>query len=269
MTGDPEASGPIHPHVALVRRWAVDWLTGRNARAAEEILAPEYTLQIGGFSLGPREAYMRATTDQFGRFPGLAVTVHRLVNGGDGVAVWLSEHGASAQGGRQAAWNGVSLFRWNGSALTACFAEEDYQARRRQLDSGVSDPVHPPAVAPWNEQPEPRSPAAEAAVVTWLGLPDQRVAPVVVDDEDEGQPPVRILEVTGTAVNALFSAGEQVAFHATQRGAYLGGLPGVDRAAQGTEVDLHVAGIVTVRDGLVTGGRVVRDRLGTARRLKA
>jgi hypothetical protein len=68
-------------------------------------------------------------------------------------------------------------------------------------------------------------------------------------------------------VHELFSAGEWVAFHVAQTGAYLGGLDGLDDLV-GREAVLEVAGLVHVSDGRVVGGRVVRDRLGTARALR-
>ena len=258
----------VEPVVAVVRRWSVDWLNGRRPEVCSEILAPDYTLRIGGFRLGPREDYVPATLTQLARYPGLVVTTHQLVTDGDRVAVWFSEHGASARlGGRAAAWSGVGLFRWNGVALTACFAEEDYYGRRRQLDSGVCDPIDRPAAAPWDTRPEPADPAAETVVRNWLEGADLRSVPVVCDDEGTGQPAERLLDVTGCELHELFSAGDQVAFHVAQTGRYVGGLEGLGDLV-GEVAVLEVAGIVTVRDGRVVGGRVVRDRLGTARALR-
>lgn len=262
------------PAVALVRRWAVDWLNGRHPEACEQVLSPDYVLRIGGFLLGPRAAYVPATLAQLSRYPGLCVTTHSLVTDGTHVAITFTEHGASARlEGRAAAWTGVSVFRSDGRALDACWAEEDYAGRRRQLDSGVCDPVGPPAAAPWDELPRPADPAAEQVVRRWLAGADLRAAPVVCDDEHvvhqpEGHPAQRILDVTGCEEHVLFSAGDQVAFHVAQTGRYVGGLDGCEDAL-GRSTVLEVAGVVTVADGRVTGGRVVRDRLGTARALSA
>ncbi len=256
------------PAVAAVRRWAVDWLGGRHPQACQEVLSPGYTLRIGGFLLGPRSAYVPATLAQLSRYPGLVVTVHHLATDGEHVAVCFSEHGASARlGGRAAVWPGVALFDWDGAALTGCFAEEDYYARRRQLDSGTCDLVEPPAAAPWDQRRQPANPAAEAAVLAWLAGPDPRAVPVVCDDEPQGQPAERLLEVSACRVHRLFSAGEEVAFHAAQTGRYLGGLGGLDELVGATLV-VEMAGLVTVRDQAVVGGRVVRDRLGAARALR-
>ena len=256
------------PTVALVRRWAVDWLNGQHPEACEDLLAPEYALLIGGFLLGPRETYVPATMVQLSRYPGLVVTVHQLVVSGDRVAIVFSESGASVRlGGRTAAWSGVSLFRSNGGRLTHCWAEEDYYGRRRQLATGECDPVAAPAPAPWDTEQAPADPAGEAVVRDWLGSPDLRSADVSCDDEATGQRPERLLDVTSVLVTELFSAGDQVAFSVAQSGTYLGGLDDLDDLV-GQPAVLHLAGLVQVREGRVVGGRVVRDRLGAARALR-
>ncbi|ONH35109.1 MULTISPECIES: long-chain-fatty-acid--CoA ligase [Protofrankia] len=264
----PAGPGRTAAAAALVRRWSVDWLNGRHPEVCEEILSPDYTLLIGGYLLGPRDEYVPATLAQLNRYPGLVVTAHQVIAAGDRVAVWFTEHGASARlEGRRAAWPGVALFRSNGEQLTHCFCEEDYYARRRQLDRSASDVVDAPAVAPWDPVPGTANPAAESVVKAWLGERDLRSAPVVIDDAVTGaQPPEQVLDVTGFTVNEMFSAGPQVAFHATQTGVYAGGLDGLE-GALGDPALLHLAGIVEVRDARIVGGRVVRDRLGTARSL--
>ena len=259
----------LEPVVALVRRWSVDWLNGQHPEVCEQVLAPGYTLRIGGFLLGPREEYVPATLAQLSRYPGLVVTVHQLVTDGTRVALVFSEHGASARlAGRAAVWTGVSLFRGDGAVLSACFAEEDYYGRRRQLETGRPDQVSPPAVAPWDVRAEPGDPVAEAAVREWLSGPDLRSAPVVCDDEHTGQPAERLLDVDGCEVHELFSAGTWVAFHVRQTGRFVGGLEGLDDLV-GAQAALEVAGLVRAQDGKVVEGRVVRDRLGTARALRA
>lgn len=254
--------------LSLVRRWSVDWLNGQHPEVCEQILAPEYNLLIGGFVLGPRADYVPATLVQLGRYPGLVVTAHHLVCGEDRVALVFSEHGASARlEGRPAAWSGVAIFRWDGQALTGCMAEEDYYGRRRQLGDGRPDPVDRPMVAPWDQPAGRPDPAAEQVVRDWLAGPDLRGVPVVCDDEGTGQPATRLLEVASCRIDELFSSGDQVAFHAGQLGRYLGGLDGLDDRV-GRSAAIELAGVVTVRDGRIVAGRVVRDRLGTARTLR-
>ena len=50
----------------------------------------------------------------------------------------------------------------------------------------------------------------------------------------------------------------------TVRGDYRGGL---DEGVAGAPATLHATALVTVRDGRVATGRVIRDRLGLARSL--
>ena len=63
----------------------------------------------------------------------------------------------------------------------------------------------------------------------------------------------------------LFSAGPHVAFRVTC--SVMCGLEDVERDRVGAPATLHLVGLVTVADGRVSGGRVVRDRLGLARSL--
>ena len=253
--------------VGLVQRWSVDWLNGQHPEVCEQILSPDYSLLIGGFLLGPRPEYVSATMTALARYPGLVVTTHQLITSGDRVALVFSEHGRAAKLGRSACWSGVAIFRGEGTSITQCFSEEDYYGRKRQLDTGRSDPVDRPAVAPWDTAPQDPDPAAEDVVRAWLAGGDLRSAPVVCDDEGAGQPAQRLLEVQTCHVHELFSAGNQVAFHVAQTGRYLGGLDGVDDLI-GRSTVIETAGLVTVREGRVVAGRVVRDRLGTARALR-
>jgi hypothetical protein len=255
----------VPPLVCLVRRWAVDWLASADPEICNEILAPGYRIVIGGYTLGPRDAYIAATVEQLKRFPGLGLTIHELIWSGDSLAVRFTEHGASVKlDGRQAAWGGVALFRSDGRRLTECFAEEDYFSRRRQLSEGRCDPIEPPAPAPWNTRAGVADPAAEAAVRDWL----QRgsLSDVELDDGWTGQEAGLLLEDPVFECNELFSAGDRVAFHGRQLGHYAGGLDKAGGRA-GAEASHHLAGIVRVIGGQVSSGRVVRDRLGLQRAL--
>jgi hypothetical protein len=60
-----------------------------------------------------------------------------------------------------------------------------------------------------------------------------------------------------------------VAFHVTLHGPYTGGLAGVDTAAIGTAVDLHVAGVVSVDGNGARDVRAVSGKLGITLRLAA
>ena len=244
----------------LVRRWAVDWINGHDAAATEDLMVPDYALRIGTFELATRAAYVDATVGQLAQFPGLVLTVHEVLTNGTQAAIRFSEHGASLKHeGRAAAWTGVVLFEGDGKRLVRTWAEEDYAARRRQLGSGVPDPVGAPALAPWDTPREAADPAAEVVVRRWLeaGLP--AVNGVAWDDEE--------LDGTGPALSSdrgetdvVISAGDRVAFH--------GRVHGVAGDGSGVAGSIDVAGLVRVQDGRVSSGRVVSDRLAALSSLK-
>lgn len=236
----------MEPLVALVRRWAVDWLGRGDPSVCEEILADGYALSIGGHRLEGRDAYVAATVEGLlERWPGVGLTIHELICNGDRAAARLTEHGPDARSGQPASWRVVTLFAWDGERLTEGWAEEDYHARRRQLKSGSCDPIEPPAPAPWSTEAEPADPAAEEVLRTWLAAGDLSAAAL-----DDGRDADLDFEPSDAHVDDLFSAGDRVAFHG---------------ALHGADAPLHLAGIVTVAEGEVVGGHVIRDRLGLQR----
>lgn len=257
--------------VQLARRWVVDYFNSQSDEAAREFIAPGYALEIGDYLFDGRDTqWLPAVAQQFAQFPGMGMTVHQVVAGSDDkadrVAVWFSEHGASGgPGGPVAVWSGVGIYRADCDRLVGCCAQEDYFTRSRQLRQGVTDPVDPPAPAPWDTVPLGTHAAAEAVVRAWLqgGWPAAETAVRVDDDYITGQP--LVFEVTSTEVVDLFSSGSDVAFHVRQRGRYRGGLPGVP--ARDREELLNVNGILRVDGGVVRAGRVVRDRGGLKARL--
>jgi hypothetical protein len=254
----------VHPLVALMRRFAVDWLGRADPSVCAEIMDPGYSILIGGHTLDGRDdAYVPGTLAQLGRFPGLLLSVQDLWTDGDRVALRFTEHGPSeADGGQPAAWSGIGLFTWNGARLTRNVTEEDYHSRRRQLAERASDPVESPAPAPWAAQPEPADPVAEKSVREWLAAGD--LAPAVLDDGWTGRATPPLLDVTRVEVGELFSAGPRVAFQAVQHGRYLGGLPGTE-GREGREASMSVVGMV----GPDGSGRVVRDRVGLRRAVRS
>ena len=168
-----------------------------------------------------------------------------------------------------AAWTGIGLFWWDGSVLTGNVTEEDYHSRRRQLAERVSDPVDHPAPAPWAVTPRPPDPVAEKAVRDWLGAGDLgRGGTVRLDDGWAGHPTPALLDVTGTEVRELFTAGERVGFRVLQSGRYRGGLPGTvgggGRAASSSAVGMVAVGA----DGEISG-HVIRDRVGLRRAVRS
>ncbi len=251
--------------VALARRWVQDYFNRHDAAAARAFIAPGYTLRIGEHVFAGRdESWLPAVDQQFALFPGMAMTVHGLIATGDRAAVWFSEHGASR--GRAAVWSGVAIYRSSGEQLVGCVAQEDYFTRQRQLKSGAVDLADPPAVAPWDVEPQPADAAAEAVVRAWAsaGWPKAEAGVHCDDDAITGVP--LVFEVDSAEFTELFSSGDQVAFHVRQTGVYRGGLPGI--AANGATTVLNVNGLVRVRDGAVVEGRVIRDRMDLRGRLQ-
>lgn len=242
----------MEPLVALMRRYVVDYTNRHDTSVCAEIMEPGYTLRMGPHVVAGRDdAYVPAARKQFEQFPGLGLTVHEIATNGERLAMRFSEHGASVRhGGARAAWTGIGLYRWNGTRLVENWVEQDYLSRRRQLAGGPPDPVEAPAVAPWDTAAEPADPAAEQAVRGWIaaGLP----GPVRWDDGD----PTPVLDARSTEVDELFSAGGAVGFRLSQHGR---------RPDDGQPATLHLVGLVHVRDGQVTGGQIVRDRLGLSR----
>ncbi len=262
-------SGP-HPLVALARAFVVEWLECADDVACRtRVMAPDYRATVGGVTLaGLDEAYLPATLGQLRRFPGLLVTVHDCFTDGQHLALRFTEHGAAAdRDGGAAAWGGIGLFGWDGDRLTWNVTEEDYLARRRQLAAGAPDPVATPATAPWSAGPEPPDPDLEAAVRQWLDDGDIAAGGrVLLDDGWTGQPTPPLLAVTGIEVDTLFVAGQRAAFHLTQRGTYLGGIPLPDQPL-GAPAELRCSGMVSLDAAGGLHGHVIRDRVGLRREL--
>lgn len=241
----------------LLRRWVVDYFNSHDDAAAREFIAPDYRLNIGDVVFAGRdESWLPAVAEQMRLFPGIGMTVHQTLAGDNWAAAWFSEHGAS--NGRVACWSGVAIYFSDGERLTHCIAQEDYQTRQRQLKSGVADAVEAPAAAPWDVEPLPRDEAAEAVVRHWL-KGSWPTADARCDDEHITGAPLRF-EVREVEIDALYSSGPDIVFHARQTGVYLGGLPGVEPTGQAAA--LHANGILRVADGRVQTGRVIRDRAG-------
>lgn len=260
----------MHPLVGLLRRFAIDFFNGHDAAVCREIMAPDYRLRVGdSVMLGRDEQYLPAVQSQLDQFPGMGMTVHGLITDGEQIALHFSEHGASGgAGGRVAAWPGVALYRGNGTQLVSCAAEEDYAARRRQLRTGVVDPISAPTPAPWDTVVQPRNEAAELTVRAWLtdGVCAAPGDGLLRDDEHLGLAPPLVFEAATTVVNELFSAGADVAFHVKQTGRYVSGFADLGPSSPLTLIS---AGMVTVADGRVVSGRVVRDRAGLHRAVAA
>lgn len=260
----------MEPIVGLVRKFAVGFFNGQDPTVCREIMASDYRLRIGDAVIAGRDTeYLPAVQSQFEQFPGLTMTIHQVITSGSRVAVSLSEHGASGgPGGRTTAWAGIALYEWNGEQLTGCVAIEDYHARRRQLTSGIPDPIAAPALAPWDVMAAPADPAAEAVVRAWLSTaPTFELDGVLRDDEHlTGDPPL-VFEPVTTDVTDLFSVGDHVAFHTKQTGRYVSGFSDIEASPH--DVTLYSVGIVSVANGRVVSGRMIRDRAALHRALRS
>jgi hypothetical protein len=246
-------TGPLLP---LVRRWAVDWLGGHDPAVCEVILDPQYELVIGDLVFGERSSYVAATLSQIEAFDGLSITVHDVLNAGDRVALWLSEHGASRQhDGAFASWGVIALFEQSSSRITRTFAEEDYRARKRQLGA-VPDSVPVPDLDPWNTPVELPNPEAEAVLRSWFERGAPPIPGIVMDDEELVATYEPVMEAASGEFDMLMSAGVRVAWHGRLLGRSL---------RYDVPCSMAVAGMVTVgTDGDITG-RLVTDRLGCER----
>ncbi len=254
----------MHPFVALMRRYCHDYTNRQDFAACDTIMVPEYTLHMGTHHLSGRDSqYKPATTRQFQQFPGLCLTVNEVVTNGERLCLRFSEHGASVRhNGARASWSGIGLYKWNGERLTENFVEQDYYSRRGQLAKGVALPVEASAIAPWDTTPSAPNREAEQVVRELLLRGDLMATDgVVFDDEWTGATRQRVIEPRGALIDDLFSAGDQVAFHAG-----LNGRVTRDFVPGGADVVLHMSGLLTVQDGHVVSGRVIRDRLGLYRR---
>lgn len=262
----------MNKFVALMRRYVCDYTNRHDFSVCDEIMVPNYTLHMGTYDLAGRDTlYKPATNKQFEQFPGLGLTVNQLVTNGSRLCLRFSEHGASMRhGGALASWGGIGLYKWDGERLTENFVEQDYYSRREQLASGRPKPVETPALAPWDTVAEPANEQAETVVRDVLQHRDlTEIENVVFDDAWTGSPLQRVLRPDGATIDDLFSAGEQVAFRITQTGNLLEDFAGTETRWVNTPVFLHMTGLVTVRDGRIVAGRVIRDRLGLLRRLQA
>lgn len=259
----------MHPLVSLAHQFTVNFFNGHDVSVCTQIMAPDYSLRLGDYVIAGRDAqYMPALQQQFEQFPGIVMTAHKVITNGDKIALQVTESGASGgPGGRVACWTAIALYRWDGSQLTSCLAQEDYASRRRQLKSGIVDPIDSPTPAPWDTVPIDSDPSAEAIVSAWLTTSAWMTTPGLrIDDEnreteDRNTNERLVFEVHSTEIAELFSAGADVAFHVCHHGKYISGfsdLPVPD--THSTQV-LYSAGMVTVADGRVVSGRIIRDRL--------
>jgi hypothetical protein len=252
----------MHPFVALMRTYCIDYTNSHDQSLYDEIMEPDYVVHISGFDLTRDESYGPAVTDLFQRAPGLGLVVHEFVVNEDRLCMRFSEHASmpTDDGRRLACWRGIGVYRWNGRRLTENYVEQDYLAMHQQLTTGQPHELEPPHLDPWmGTEAVPADRAAEETVRAWLLQGDLSAARTV--EIDDG-PYVAVLDAADVVINDLFSAGPRVPFHVTMRGPYRGGIADVPDEHKGTEVTLHVAGIADVgADGTIDHVRAVTTRM--------
>lgn len=262
----------MHPFVALMRRYCIDYTNSHDQSLYDEIMEPDYVVHINGMALERSTTYARSVEKLFGIAPGLGLVVHDFVLNGDRLCMYFSEHGAmpGPNGSALACWRGIGLYKWNGTRLTENYVEQDYVAMQAQLASGQPHPLTPPHIDPWTTtEPVAADPAAEATVRAWLDRADLAdAASVEIDDMRTGAPYEPVLAVDSVSVNDLFSAGSSVPFHVTMHGTYRGGLGDAQAGRVGARASLNVVGIARVAgDGVghvdaVTGRMQLAGELG-------
>lgn len=257
----------MDPFVALMRTYCIDYTNSHDLSVCDSIMEPDYVVRICGMALERDSAYKPSVELVFQRFPALGLVVHELATNGERLVMRFSEHGG-APSGALACWAGIGLYDWNGTKLTSCRVEQDFWSQRRQLATGVPDPLEPPHLDPWlTTEVEPADPATEATVRSWLdagNLADVGGGRIDELPATQHQP---ILRPERVEVHDLFSAGHRVAFHVTMRGAYTGGLAGVDRL--GADAALDIAGLAAVDGDRIVDLHAVTDRLGASSALRS
>lgn len=254
----------MHPFVALMRRYCIDYTNSHDQSVCDSIMDPEYVVHIGGFDLPLDALYKPTVADLFQRSPGLGLVVHELVLNGDRLCMSFSEHAAmpAAGGTALACWRGIGLYRWNGTRLVENWVEQDHLSMQQQLAGGTPDALEPPHLDPWvgTEVIAPDR-SAEDITRAWIEAGDLADAEVVqIDDTAPNAAWSPVVDVAGLRIDDLFSAGDRVPFHVTLTGSYTGGISSIPAEHVGAEVTLPVAGIAQVRDGRVHAVRAVTSR---------
>ncbi|MFV3127152.1 nuclear transport factor 2 family protein [Niveispirillum sp. KHB5.9] len=254
-------------NLTLIRRYVTDFVNRHDFSVITQIMAADYTLDTGGLLIAGRDdAYRSAVARQLQQFPGLVFTPHEVMHAGDHIALRFTEHGASYRhGGQPAAWESIGIYRLRDGRMAGCAIEQDYFSRRRQLEEGQPMPVDHAAIAPWDSTHEPPSPTAEALARDWLASGRWTDQPgVEIDDQRATGRCDRIIAQSSIDITTLVSAGNRVAFHAVQRGELA---MDFSDGKVGIPAWMHCAGIITLQDGTVKAGHVLRDRWGLWRRL--
>lgn len=226
----------MHPFVALMRTYCIDYTNSHDQSVCDEIMRPDYVVHSFGRDLALTTHYTRGVEMLFGLAPGLGLVVHELILDGDRLAMHFSEHASmpSGRGRALTCWRGIGLYTWDGERLVENWVEQDYHAMKRQISSGVPDTLKPPHLDPWMAtEVVAADESALDTVRTWLERGDltDAVEPEI-DDSRDGFVHVPVLDISDVVIDDIFSAGPTVPFHVTLHGTYRGGL--------GCEYDDHI-----------------------------
>jgi predicted ester cyclase len=256
----------MNSNLPLIRRYVADFVNRHDFSVITEIMTEDYTLETGGQRVrGRDDTYRSAVAKQFKQFPGLVFTLHEVMPAGDRIALRFTEHGASTKhAGRHAAWESIGIYKIRDGRLCGCAIEQDYFSRRRQLEEEDPMPVDTPATAPWDSPAHMAAPAVEAAVRAWLARGPTTRPGVQIDDQRATGRVDGLIAQTGMNITDLVTGGNRAAFHAVQHGTLA---MDFGNGAAGAPAWMHCAGIVTVHNGEVSHGHVLRDRWGLYRRL--
>ena len=245
----------MHPFVALMRRYCIDYTNSHDQSLYDELMEPDYVVHINGMDLERSGSYARSVETLFGIAPGLGLVVHDFVLNGDRLSMYFSEHGAmpGPDGPALSCWRGIGLYKWNGTRLTENYVEQDYFSMQAQTTSGRPHPLTPPHIDPWTTTVAVSAdPTAESVVRGWINRGDLTDArSFEIDDMRTGAAYEPVLEVESVTVNDLFSAGGTVPFHVTLHGTYEGGLGEELSSRIGAPASLNVVGIAEVANGAV------------------
>lgn len=263
----------MHPFVALMRRYVIDYTNSHDQSIYPEIFVDGYTVNISGHALVRDESYGPSVRALYDAAPGLGLVVHELVLNGDRLCMRFSEHAAMPRrdGGRAlSCWRGIGMYAWDGERLVSNWVQQDFLARRRQVETGQPDQLEPPHLDPWMTTapvaPDPEAEALGRSFVEGARLHEARRSHV--DDEADPARPL-VVEPEEVVVDDCFSAGRRVAVHATVTGAYRGGVRGVPEQAQGLPATLAVVALVDVaEDGSIDHVWAVTDREGVRGQLR-
>lgn len=252
----------------IMKRYCIDYVNVGDQSVTRDLMIEDYLLRMGHYEVRGRDGpYWDATAALMAQFPNLMLTVHEIATSGDRLMMRFSEHGRRARDGAVCAWGGIGLYRWNGDKLVQCNVEQDYLSRRDQIDSGTTDRIDAPLAAPWTGDAEAPDSAAEQYVGDWLESGALETTPGVhCDNGWISGTNAPTLAQDSIEIIDLFSVGKRVGFHILQHGRLAADLvPG----GTGRAASLHAIGIVHVTDGVITGGRVIRNRLDMVKRLEA